>query len=82
MGADWPCAHVRAMKGPGEAMENFMLSLFSMPSFLWISDGLGRHIHGEIHRPLQARQRHPDCCQGPIVRPYAGAIVAGGHTNY
>lgn len=44
------------------------------PVWLWASHGLGMHIPGRMHIPLQARQQHPECHEGsewnpgPIIR--------------
>lgn len=45
---------------------------------LRVSDGLGRHILGQLHRPPHAKQlitvRYQDEILRPTVRPYAVAV--------
>lgn len=46
------------IKRSGEAMESINLTVTIQHHWFlwWVGDGLGRHIHGGTHRPLQARQ--------------------------
>lgn len=37
-----------------------MLHRSARPVWWWVSDGLERRIHGDLQRPLQDRQQHPD----------------------
>lgn len=65
-------------------MENVMMSArsFSVSVWWWISDG-----HGWTHRPVQARQQHPDChqvwrwCSGSWACGESVQAVPGGWRN-